>query len=138
MNKLLLLVLIFVLTGCAGNLQYGDFTPAEPVAIDFIAEDAANQVAEIYPAAHTIFKMNPQNLGILGATLETNLRDLGFAVSYTEGVDFNYIFDALPQNRFRLTLDLEDSKISRLYSNNSTALETKIEAVTKWTVFNKE
>ena len=141
MKNLLLLAVVSlasVLSGCAGNLQYGDFAPAEPLLVEFIADDAVSQLAEIYPVAHTSFEMDPKSLGVLGAALETRLRDSGFAVSYTEGTEFNYVFDVLSENRFRLTLDLEDSKISRLYSSENTPLETKVVAVTKWTVFNKE
>jgi len=141
MKKLLVLAFVSlasVLTGCVGNIQYGDFAPAESLVVEFIADDAVSQLAEIYPAAHTSFEMDPKSLGVLGAALETRMRDSGFAVSYTEGREFNYIFDVLTENRFRLTLDLEDSKFSRLYSSETTPQGTQIEAVSKWTVFNKE
>ena len=139
MKKLLIWVFLSsVLAGCAGNPQYGDFTPADNLVIDFIADDATSQLAEIYPIAHTGFKMDPKSLGVLGFALENRLRDTGFAVSYTEGTEFNYVFDVLPENRFRLTLDLKEIKISRLYSGENNGSEQRVETLTKWTVFNKE
>ena len=135
MKKFLIWIFLSsVLAGCAGKPQYGDFTPAPNLVVDFIAEDATKQLATIYPIAHTSFKLNPEVSGVMGLAIEEKLRDTGFAVSYIEGNELNYVFDVLSENRLRLTLDLSETKLSRLYSSDANRVET----LTKWTVFSKE
>ena len=135
MKKLFICMFISsVLAGCASKPKYGDFTPASNLVVDFIAEDATRQLSAIYPIAHTSFKLDPEISGAMGHAIEEKLRGSGFAVSYIEGNKLNYVFDVLSENHLRLTLDLSETKMSRLYSSDIDRVET----LTKWTVVNKE
>ncbi len=119
-------VLLAILSGCASNQKYGDFTVKSTDAVtQHIMLDGANHLAATYPVAHTVFKIDQRTSeSETGALFEEALRDSGFAVSFTEGKTLNFWYDNFGDykvtKKFRLTLMVDDVKMSRLYTDKGT------------------
>lgn len=129
-NVAIALIVLFV-TGCASKPPiYGDFVEAAPETVEFISVDAVKKLANIYPVAHSVFRMNAEQGGILGDAIEDGMRDEGFAVGHSGGKRLDYIFDTLPDSSYRLTMLVGDSSISRLYKTEQGVTKP----VTGWTV----
>ena len=80
MFRLSMLVLIFILTGCA-TTQFGNFVAHNDEAHNkSIASDVTGQLIQLYPPASTQFNMQHPTVDSLGDALVDNLRAGGYAI----------------------------------------------------------
>ncbi len=78
MFRLSMLVLIFILTGCA-TTQFGNFVAHNDEAHNKrIASDVTGQLIQLYPPASTQFNMQHPTVDSLGDALVDNLRAGGY------------------------------------------------------------
>ncbi len=84
-NKpVLLTVILLLLSGCAMTQPYGSFirnpSPAFSQYSKVMADDVADQIGRLYPAASTQFNLRHNANDAFGQALIDNLRSSGFAV----------------------------------------------------------
>ncbi|PTQ79433.1 conjugative transfer protein TrbH [Nitrosospira multiformis] len=82
MRSLIPLLLCLVLAGCA-SLQETRQQNRNSLADDRIAQDATNQLAQLYPPAKTQFNLGLSEPREFGKLLAAKLRTRGYAVSET-------------------------------------------------------
>ena len=132
-NILIMSLLSFFVTGCASQ-KYGDFVKLEnSPLVEYVGNDVAKRLLSIYPVGKTTLKFDPETLGIMGVSIEDKLRDSGFAISYSDGVPVDYVFDALDERIYRLTMIIDGVKLSKLYSKDTNGLRP----ASAWTVVEK-
>lgn len=111
-------VILLLLGGCAMNQPYGSFIQNPPPAFDqyskVMANDVADQIGRLYPAASTQFNLRHNANDAFGQALIDKLRSDGFAV----------LENVSPANSFLAAIHLpEDSENIR----NTSSLEESIE-----------
>jgi hypothetical protein len=81
---LIFAVILLLLGGCAMNQPYGSFIQNPPPAFDqyskVMADDVADQIRRLYPAASTQFNLRHNANDAFGQALIDKLRSDGFAV----------------------------------------------------------
>ena len=81
---LIFAVILLLLGGCAMNQPYGSFIQNPPPAFDqyskVMADDVADQIGRLYPAASTQFNLRHNANDPFGQALIDKLRSDGFAV----------------------------------------------------------
>ncbi len=130
-------LVVLALTGCASTGQYGSFVE-QPTAADqrHIADDAVQQLSELYPPAQTRFELQQPTPDPFGMALVSGLRERGYALlefnpadhvqssaapseAASTGLPLRYVFDTLADvgssNLYRLTLLVGNQSITRPY-----------------------
>ena len=130
------------LAGCATpeRSAYGNFTQSAPAAMEqTLADDAAKQLAALYPPATTRLDLQQATPDAFGSRLVESLRAKGYALlefkpgSQTAaslntvtgtatdraagaGKPLRYIVDQLDANLYRLTVRVGDQSLTRAYA----------------------
>jgi hypothetical protein len=132
------------LAGCATPElpAYGNFTQSAPAAMhQTLADDAAKQLAALYPPATTRLDLQQATPDAFGSRLVESLRAKGYALlefkpgsktaavpstatatatatdrSAGAGRPLRYILDQLDANLYRLTVRVGDQSITRAYA----------------------
>ncbi len=114
-----------LLTGCATQGSYGNFSQMEATQNqDFLVTDAMKQMVLLYPPAHTRLALQHNPTDHFGLSLVTNLRARGYAVvEYAEELKaaesnanaFSYLVDTVDSNLDRVTLNIGKKSINRAY-----------------------
>ena len=133
---LILLLVIWLLNGCATQ-PYGNFIQhAVPEASKVMADDAAAQIVRLYPAANTQFDLRHEVNDPFGKALIDNLRLEGFAVKEAtqqsiqqqiiatsnhldtepqKGLALSYVVDQ-SGDLYHVKLMIDDMRLSRAFS----------------------
>jgi len=133
---LILLLVIWLLNGCATQ-PYGNFIQhAVPEASKVMADDAAAQIVRLYPAANTQFDLRHEVNDPFGNVLIDNLRLEGFAVKEAtlqsiqqqiiatsnqpgtepqKGLALSYVVDQ-SGDLYHVKLMIDDMRLSRAFS----------------------
>jgi hypothetical protein len=132
------------LAGCAAApAPYGNFIQDAPAGYDrIVAQDAARQLATLYPPAHTRFEVQQATPDAFGTRLTASLRAKGYAVrealpssvvqEASAGKEENsaaavpvlrlmYVLDRAA-DLVRVTLEVGDQSMSRAYLAQNDAL----------------
>ena len=134
------------LAGCATPElpAYGNFTHSAPAAMEqTLADDAAKQLAALYPPASTRLDLQQATPDAFGSRLVESLRAKGYALlefkpgsktaalpstatatatatttdmAAGAGKPLRYIVDQLDANLYRLTLQVGDQSLTRAYA----------------------
>ena len=135
MFRLSMLVLIFILTGCA-TTQFGNFVAHNDEAHNkSIASDVAQQLIQLYPPASTQFNMQHPTVDSLGDALVDNLRAGGYAIHEhqksnlnkstdtptSDGMTLGYVFDQM-DGLYRLTVLVDQHVLTRAYISNESTI----------------
>lgn len=123
-------LMALLLAGCAAQPP----APSSALLPDakhsgWLAEQAADQLARLYPPATTRFALQPQSGDPFGPALESALRAHGYALATqaaaaapgrpqdgAESLPLAYVLDQpLDAATYRLTLDVNRARLSRLY-----------------------
>lgn len=133
---LILLLVIWLLNGCATQ-PYGNFIQhVAPEASKVMADDAAAQIVRLYPAANTQFDLRHEVNDPFGNVLIDNLRLEGFAVKEAtqqsiqqqifavpnqpdtepqKGLTLSYIIDQ-SGDLYHVKLMIDDMRLSRAFA----------------------
>ncbi len=138
----LLLVLIFLLAGCA-TTQYGNYvTDNSSSRNTTIASDAAFQLMQLYSPASTRFNLQHPTTDAFGAIFIENLRMGGYAIQEhiktnltpnstpstpDNGTELAYILDQ-SSDVFRLSLMIDKKILTRAYRSH----ENNIQPAGSW------
>jgi len=132
------------LAGCASTpAPYGNFIGEAPAGYDLIvAQDAARQLAAIYPPAHTRFELQQATADAFGTRLTASLRARGYAVreavpspaaqdgsagkeqnpaAAAPALRLRYVLDRAA-DLYRVTLEIGEQSMSRAYLAQNDAL----------------
>lgn len=135
MFRLSMLVLIFILTGCA-TTQFGNFVAHNDEAHNkSIASDVTGQLIQLYPPASTQFNMQHPTVDSLGDALVDNLRAGGYAIHEhkksnlnksadtptSDGMTLGYVFDQM-DGLYRLTVFVDQHVLTRAYFFNESTI----------------
>jgi Conjugal transfer protein TrbH len=85
MRALLAVLIPLLTTGCAP--QSGNVAGAQDSQNQLMAEDSAQTIAKLYPAATTRIFLSQVSNDAYGTALEKRLRESGYAVQKNEGID---------------------------------------------------
>jgi hypothetical protein len=120
-------ILVLFNAGCANQLT----VPALPeTAYTAIANDAAKQLATLYPPAKTHFVLKANDNTLFNNVVKHQLRNSGYALhestetapAKTEAKQLTYMLDPLTDVAFygyyRLSLSIDAAQLSRLYDAN--------------------
>lgn len=125
----LLLASTLVITGCASNQRYGDFTAdGSTITQQFltdIVDDGLQQIVELYPPAHTRLALQNTPEDPFGLSLVNALRGRGYAIiTYSRNskltpadqnaTAFGYAVDNV-DDLYRVNLQVGSSTMSRAY-----------------------
>ena len=129
-KRILILVLLFVLSGCA-TTQYGNYVQNDSSAHNNVmASDAAYQLLQHYPAASTRFELQHVAEDSFGAAFVEYLRSGGYAVKEyqqskfvttdtaetdNKGIALAYILDD-SSDIYRLSLAVDGQRLTRAYT----------------------
>jgi Conjugal transfer protein TrbH len=120
-------LLVLWLSSCA---QPAMMPPMPETALLSIAKDATGQLASLYPPAQTHLVLETGGRQVFDDKFKSQLRQSGYALHETtdktqgqpQGKRFAYILDALTDvahyGYYRLTLNIGDEQLSRLYDAN--------------------
>lgn len=118
---------LLLLSACANQSLV---PPLPETAFTTIAKDATGQLATLYPPAQTHFVLESGEGNVFDKRFKSQLRNTGYALHETEdaanhksgGKQLSYILDALTDvsqyGYYRLTLNIGDEQLSRLYDAN--------------------
>ena len=135
MFRLSMLVLIFILTGCA-TTQFGNFVAHNDEAHNkSIASDVTGQLIQLYPPASTQFNMQHPTVDSFGDAFVGNLRAGGYAIhehqksnlnkstdtSTSDGLTLGYVFDQM-DGLYRLTVFVDQHVLTRAYISNESTI----------------
>lgn len=135
MFRLSMLVLIFILTGCA-TTQLGNFVAHNDEAHNkSIASDVTGQLIQLYPPASTQFNMQHPTVDSFGDALVDNLRAGGYAIHEhkksnlnkstdtptSDGMTLGYVFDQM-DGLYRLTVFVDQHVLTRAYFFNESTI----------------
>lgn len=129
--RILILVLLFVLSGCA-TTQYGNYVQDDSsVHNNVMASDAAYQLLQHYPPASTRFEMQHPAEDSFGVAFVEYLRGGGYAVQEyqqakfaathtvsdegNKGIALAYILDDA-SDIYRLSLTVDAQRLTRAYT----------------------
>lgn len=128
---------LLALGGCATPAPYGTRIPAAPTDARRLADDAAAQLARLYPPAHTHLHLQQPTPDPLGQALVETLRRKGYALDEASpatpevpahvspppdagppaAVPLHYLFDQDSDSRlYFLTLSVGQQSITRPYA----------------------
>lgn len=138
------ILLLLSLTGCATQSHYGNFVDNQPGLNQHqIATDTVDQLAELFPPAHTRFDLKQPTPDAFGMALIRVLRDRGYAVlelspdasddqddqqktkpsttranaSSQSGLPLRYVFDQFSgTNMYRVSIIVGHQSITRAYA----------------------
>ena len=135
MFRLSMLVLIFILTGCA-TTQFGNFVAHNDEAHNkSIASDVTGQLIQLYPPASTQFNMQHPTVDSFGDALVDNLRAGVYAIHEhkksnlnkstdtptSDGMTLGYVFDQM-DGLYRLTVLVDQHVLTRAYISNESTI----------------
>lgn len=138
----LILVLLYLLVGCATTTQYGNYVEDNSKTHNsIIASDAAYQLMQIYPPANTKFNMQHVAEDSFGSAFIRSLRTGGYAIQENRrsnltqtvnadddnGTKLAYIFDQ-SSDVYRLSVMVDEQILTRAYMSH----EDKIEPAGSW------
>ena len=118
---------LLLLSSCANQALV---PPMPETALISIAQDATGQLVSLYPPAQTHLVLESDGRNVFGDKFENQLRQSGYALyemtdksqGQPQGKSFAYILDALNDvshyGYYRLTLNIGDEQLSRLYDAN--------------------
>jgi len=130
-----MLVLIFMLAGCA-TTQYGNFVVAnDDIHNKSIANDVTQQLIQLYPPATTQFNMQHATIDSFGDALVDSLRAGGYAIHEhqksnlnkstdtptSDGRALGYVFDQM-DGLYRLTVLVDQHILTRAYISNESTI----------------
>lgn len=120
MKKLLTILAVLLLSGCAG-LRYGNFTPDAADKDHFLAGDAVSQITRIFPPARNTFCLRQKVCDGFGKALIQGLREKGYGIRENicskNEANFYYVLDETEPHRiFRVSLYIGPQTLSRAYS----------------------
>lgn len=126
--KIYIIISLFLLvTGCASQKNYGDFTAdntTQALINTELAKDTVKQLETLYPAAKSKVNFIHETEDEFGLTFIKLLRDKGYAVSEyhknTKAKSFDsnqiaYIIDNIDQGTIVVTILINNNSISRVY-----------------------
>lgn len=118
---------LFLLSSCANQALV---PPMPETALISIAQDATGQLVSLYPPAKTHLVLEQSGRNLFDGKFKSLLRQRGYALyemtdksqGQPQGKRFAYILDALNDvshyGYYRLTLNIGDEQLSRLYDAN--------------------
>lgn len=116
MMRVLWAAAVLALAGCAST--GGGYFAREAAGYESrMADDAAAQLARMYPPASTRFALASEERSPFVAALALALRQRGYAVGDTpgQGIAVRSLVDVLPGDMYRLTLHVAAQDLSRAY-----------------------
>tara|TARA_B110000879_G_scaffold212755_1_gene310718 strand:- start:4810 stop:5226 length:417 start_codon:yes stop_codon:yes gene_type:complete len=135
MKKIILLMMIFILSGCAG-MRYGNYTQMSGSKDDFLVSDVTSRIVKIYPAAKNTFRLSQKICDGFGLKLIEKLRRSGYGivenVQDKQQANFFYVVDESISEKkltYRVSVYISNQSISRAY----TMINGQLQPLTAWT-----
>jgi len=129
MKNLITLIFVALLSACASQAQFGNFTKSNGQQREFSTVLATESVAQLhssYAPASTTFSLIHPAKDEYGQQLIQQLRDKGFAVAEfgtgSTGQPLSYVVDYVGDNAILVTLRVGQSVTARMFDTKNNRL----------------